>query len=69
MQHGLRYIAKQFVSTEAEKLIDLVGKKSLNIPHHQRDYSWEKTEVSAFLKDVEKLRAQNFEELTALGRE
>ncbi len=66
MKNGLDFIADRFVSTKASKLMDLVENKHFNIPHHQRDYSWEEKEINPFLNDIEKLKMQDFNDEKSL---
>jgi len=62
MKHGLRYIPESFVSSDTLKVYDMVSNMELYIPHHQRDFSWEKEEVEQFLSDIENLMQQDFED-------
>jgi len=66
MKGGLQYNETKFVDAKVKKLGELITSVSLHIPHHQRDFSWEKGELDNFLSDIENLMKQDFEDENSL---
>ena len=55
MDKGLQYEETQFVACQTKKIYELVKDKNFVIPHHQRDFSWDNTEVQKLLDDIKEI--------------